>query len=370
MSRLKWRVDKPFLISVVVLMLGGFVIFYSASLGLLAKSSSQYSSVTFSQAVLGLCLGTVAMVIVSRLDYKIWRKWAFWLLLLGIALNILVLFPQIGVEHNGARRWLELGGVSFQPSEVLKFAFVIYFGAWLSSVREKAGTFRYGFLPLLILLGVIGFLLLSQPDTDTFMLITASGMAISLVGGGKWRHLFLLIGIGVSLIFILAITRPYVMQRITTYFHPEQDAYGSSYQVQQSLIAIGSGGLLGRGFGQSVQKFEFLPEPIGDSIFAVQAEEFGFIGAAFLISLFAIFAVRGLKIASHADESFGRLIVVGLVIIITAQAFLNIGAMLGLAPLSGITLPFVSHGGTSLFMTLLEAGVILSVSRGLSKNKK
>jgi cell division protein FtsW len=350
-------------------MAGGFLVFYSASLGLLAKSADKYSSVTFSQAVLGFTLGAVAMATAARLDYKIWRKWAFWLLLVGIILNILVLFPQIGFEHNGARRWLMVGGISFQPSEILKFAFVIYMSAWFAGVKDRVGTFTRGFLPLIALLAVSGGLLLQQPDTDTFMMIVFSGLAIFLAAGGKWKHVFILILAGAIGLGALAATRPYVMQRINTYLNPEADAYGASYQVRQSLIAIGSGGLLGRGFGQSVQKFEFLPEPMGDSIFAVQAEEFGFVGATVLILLFVFFATRGLKIASGTQESFGRLVVVGLVIMITAQAFVNIGAMLGLLPLSGITLPFVSHGGTSLFMTLLEAGIILSVSKGFVKQK-
>lgn len=363
MARTKWRVDKQFLLSVIILMVAGFVVFTSASLGLLAKNSAEYSSVTFSQAVLGLCLGTVAMVIASRLDYKIWRKTAFWLLALGIILNILVLFPQLGFEHGGARRWFVYGGLSFQPSEVLKLAFVVYFAAWAANARERMKTFKYGFLPLLVLLGVSGGLLLKQPDTDTFMMLIAAGLAIFISAGGKWKHVLLLIIAGVAGIAMLAYTRPYVAERINTFFHPETEGQGASYQIQQSLIAIGSGGMFGRGFGQSVQKFNFLPEPIGDSIFAVEAEEFGFVGATALILLFVFFAVRGLKIAAGTNESFGRLLVVGLVIMITAQAFVNIGAMLGILPLSGITLPFVSHGGTSLFMTLFEAGIILSVSR-------
>jgi cell division protein FtsW len=171
-------------------------------------------------------------------------------------------------------------------------------------------------------------------------------------------------------ITVLAFMRPYVMQRITTFMHPEKNAQGSGYQIQQSLIAIGSGGLLGRGFGQSIQKFNFLPEPIGDSIFAVQAEEFGFIGSVTLILLYVFFATRGLKIASRVSDPFGRLMVVGIVIMIAAQAFVNIGAMLGVLPLSGITLPFVSHGGTSLFITLLEVGIILSISKTQSTQKR
>lgn len=369
MLRSKWKVDKLFLISVIVLMAAGFVIFYSASLGLLAKSSSEYSSVTFSQAVLGLLLGSLAMILASRLEYKLWRKAAFWILLLGIILNILVLFPQLGFEHGGARRWFVMGNISFQPSELLKLGFVIYFAAWAAGAKERMKTFKFGFLPLLVLLGISGVLLLKQPDTDTFVMLVFAGVAIFLAAGGKWRYIFMLFIGGVLAITILAFTRPYVMQRINTYLHPESQSQGASYQIQQSLIAIGSGGFFGRGFGQSVQKFNFLPEPIGDSIFAVEAEEFGFVGAVVLILFFVFFATRGIKIASGTSDAFGRLLATGIVIMITAQAFVNIGAMLGILPLSGITLPFVSHGGTSLFFTLLEAGIVLSVSGSATKIK-
>lgn len=363
MSFKEWRVDKPFFFAVVILMIAGFIVFYSASLGLLAKSSTQYSSVTFSQTVLGLCLGTVAMFVTSKLDYKGWKKYAFYFLVFAIFLNILVLIPQIGTAHNGARRWIEVGGLSFQPSEFLKLAFVIYIAAWASKVKEKITQYKYGFMPLLSLIAVCGLLLLKQPDTDTFLMLVAAGLAIYIVAGGRWRDLLILLMIGVVGITFLVFTRPYVKQRIITYMNPAGQSQGSGYQIQQSLIAIGSGGIFGKGFGQSVQKFSFLPEPIGDSIFAVGAEEFGFVGATFLILLFVFFGVRGLKIASNTTDSFGRLLVVGLVIMITAQAFVNIGAMLSILPLSGITLPFVSHGGTSLFITLLEVGIILSVSK-------
>ncbi len=363
MASAKSKLDKPFLISVIILMVAGFLIFSSAALGLLARNSSQYASVAFSQAVLGLGLGSVAMFFCSRMDYKKFKKWAFYLLIAGVVLNILVLIPHIGFEHGGARRWFLIAGVSFQPSEVLKLAFVIYFSAWAAGKKEGMKTLKDGFVPLMLLLGLCGGLLLLQPDTDTFMMIVFSGIAIFLAAGGKWRYLFLLAAIGIIGITTLALTRPYVRSRIDTFIHPEKNGQGSSYQIQQSLIAIGSGGVFGRGFGQSVQKFNFLPEPIGDSIYAVASEEFGFTGATLLILLFVFFAVRGLKIASRVTDPFGRLLVVGIVIMITAQAFVNIGAMLGVLPLSGITLPFVSHGGTSLFITLLEAGIVLSVSK-------
>ena len=224
-------------------------------------------------------------------------------------------------------------------------------------------TFYWGFLPLLVLFAISAVLLLKQPDTDNLILIIIAGVAMFIAAGGKWRYVFSILLAAVIGLALLAYMRPYVMQRITTFLNPQTDIQGASYQVQQSLIAVGSGGLFGRGFGQSVQKFTYLPEPVGDSIFAVAAEEFGFVGSVFLLIMFVLFATRGIKIASETSGIFGRLTVVGIVIMITSQAFVNIGAMLGVIPLSGITLPFVSHGGTSLFFTLLEVGIILSISR-------
>ena len=369
MASAESKVDRIFLIITIILIVVGFFIFSSASLGLLAKETSNYSDIAFSQTVLGLLLGTIAMITTSRLDFKIWRKYALPILVVGIILNILVLFPSIGIEHGGARRWLYLWGISFQPSELLKFGFIIYFSAWLGGVKEKVKTFKYGFLPLVIILSLIGALLLNQPDTDTFVIIVVTGLSMFIASGGKWRWVILTVITGLIGIIVLAFMRPYLMQRIKTFIDPTSDSLGASYQIQQSLIAVGSGGLMGRGFGQSVQKFTYLPEPVGDSIFAVAAEEFGFIGSVLIIILFLLFATRGLKIASNVPSIFGRLTVVGIVIMIITQAFVNIGAMLGVLPLSGITLPFVSHGGTSLFLSLFEVGVILSISK-TQKNKE
>lgn len=363
MSVSRGKVDKTFLLISIILIISGFLIFISASLGLLAKEISNYSGIAFSQTVPGLLFGTITMIIVSRLDFKIWRKSAFFLMIVAIILNIVVLIPGIGLEHAGAQRWIVFNSYSFQTSEILKLAFIIYFAAWASGVKDKMKTFRWGFLPLVVLFAISTALLLSQPDTDNLILIIIAGMAMFIASGGKWRYVFFVMLAGLIGITFLAVTRPYIMQRITTFFNPQVDAQGASYQIQQSLIAIGSGGIFGRGFGQSIQKFTYLPEPVGDSIFAVAAEEFGFVGSLFLLLIFVLFATRGLKIASRTSNIFGRLTVVGIVIMIVFQAFVNIGAMLGVVPLSGITLPFVSHGGTSLFFTLLEVGIVLSVSK-------
>jgi len=359
----KARVDRSFLITTIILIVAGFFIFSSASLGLLAKESSNYSNVAFSQTVLGLFLGSIAMIVATKLNYKLWRKYAFIVLVVAIVVNILVLIPHIGIEHAGARRWLYLGPFSFQPSELLKLGFIIYLSAWFASVKDKVKTWRYGFMPFMALLAVTAGLLLSQPDTDNLMLLVFTGTAMFITAGGKWRYVGIIIISGVLCIGALALTRPYLMQRIMTFANPSADAQGAGWQIQQSLIAIGSGGLFGAGFGQSVQKFTYLPEPVGDSIFAVAGEEFGFIGSALLILIFVVFATRGLKVASTSPDPFGRLLIVGIVIMITSQAFINIGAMLGMIPLSGITLPFVSHGGTSLFFTLFEVGIVLSASK-------
>jgi cell division protein FtsW len=362
----KLKVDIPFLISIFVLVIAGYLIFTSASLGLLSKQPAKYANVAFNQTVFGLILGGIACFVTTKIDYKNYRKYAFYLFIASIVVTLLVFVPGLGVGHGGAQRWIYLGPISFQPSEFLKIGFIMYFAAWLASVKDKADTFKYGFLPFAVITGVVAIVLLLQPDTDTFLIIVFSGIAMYLSGGGRWKYFFLIGIVGVLGLAILAFTRPYVMSRITTFIHPENNAQGSGYQIQQSLIAIGSGGMFGRGFGQSIQKFNVLPEPIGDSIFAVASEEFGFVGAVSIIVLFIFFAFRGLKIAGQVPDTFGRLMVVGIVILIVSQAFVNIGAMVGVLPLSGITLPFVSHGGTALFMTLAEVGIVLNIS----KNKK
>ncbi len=362
-------VDKPLLISLVVLVVVGLFIFSSASLGLLAREGSRYSNVTFSQTVFGLCLGSVVAFFTARFPYREWRKYSFYIFLLSCIATLLVFVPGIGMEHGGARRWIHIGSFTFQSSELLKISFIIYLAAWLSSVKNKASTFKHGTLPFLILAGIAGAILLAQPDTDTYVVLFGTGLAMLLAAGGSWKHVFVIVCIGLLGFGVIAYERPYLRERVMTFINPASDSLGSSYQIQQSLIAIGSGQMFGRGFGQSIQKFNFLPEPIGDSIFAVMAEEFGFVGSVVLIGLYLFFAFRGLKIALRAPDTFGGLVALGIVILILSQSFINMGAMLGILPLSGIPLLFVSHGGTALMMTLAEAGILLNISRGTQGKK-
>ncbi len=365
---MKTKIDIPFLISILILVIGGYLIFRSASLGLLSKQSVKYAGVAFNQTVFGLLLGSIACFITSKIDYRIYRKYAFFIFLGSVIITLLVFVPDLGFSHGGAYRWIKLGTLSLQPSELLKIGFVIFLSAWMTSIKDRVQYFKYGFLPFFILVSITGVVLLLQPDTDTFFITVFAGLAIYLSSGGKWKHILLVGLCGIISIGILAYNRPYVKARIETFINPAQNSLGSGYQIQQSLIAIGSGGIFGRGFGQSIQKFNVLPEPIGDSIFAVASEEFGFVGSTSIILIFIFFTFRGLRIASRTADSFGRLMVVGIVIMISSQAFVNIGAMVGVLPLSGITLPFISHGGTALFMTLAEVGIILNISKSSKKN--
>lgn len=365
MKRLK--VDIPFLISVIILVVAGYMIFASASLGLLSSQAAKYKNVAFNQTFFGLILGSIACFITSQIDYKILRKYSFLIFVFSVLATLLVFVPHIGVTHGGAKRWIYLGSLSFQPSELLKIGFIIFFSAWIAKAKDKVRTFKGGLVPFVVMISIVGAILLMQPDTDTFLIIVFAGLAIFLAGGGSWKYVFILCICGLMGLGLIAYSRPYVMNRINTFIHPADNALGSGYQIQQSLIAIGSGGMFGRGFGQSIQKFNVLPEPIGDSIFAVACEEFGFIGGVFLILLFIVFAFRGMKIVTRTQDNFGRLMALGIVILIISQAFVNIAAMVGVLPLSGITLPFVSHGGTALFMTLAEVGIILNISKSKKK---
>jgi len=216
---------------------------------------------------------------------------------------------------------------------------------------------------MLIMVGIVGVVLYLQSDTGTFVVIAAAALAMFIASGGLWRHIVGFGALGVAALWILTLVRPYTQERLLTFLNPERDPLGAGYQIQQSLIAIGSGEVFGRGFGQSIQKFTYLPEPTGDSIFAVAAEEFGFVGGMIIISAFLVFAFRGLAIARKAPDYFGGLLVLGIVILIVSQSFTNIGSMLGVLPLTGLPLLFVSHGGSALFFALLSVGIILNISK-------
>lgn len=355
--------DRYFLGIVILITIVGLFSFVSASLGILAKSESKFYGVLFNQIVLGLIGGFGGLWLTMKIPYLFWRNYAFYIFLITLALTILVFVPGLGFEHGGAQRWISIGPLSFQPAELLKIGFVIYFATWLAWTQKKQQDVKFKIIPLICLLGIVAAVLLKQPDTKSLILITTTACGMLFVSGVSWKKIGVIILIGLVGIGGLAFFRPYVMDRIKTFANPSSDPRGSSYQLQQSLIAIGSGGVFGRGLGQSVQKFSYLPEPQGDSVFAVIGEEFGFFGSMILVILYVFFGVRGYKIALQAPDAFGRYLTVGIVTLLIAQTFLNIASLVGLFPLTGVPLVFISHGGTSLFIALAAVGIILNVSR-------
>lgn len=355
-------VDRIFFWIVIILALSGLLIFVSASLGLLARSGARFSDVAVNQFV-AIGIGSLFAFAAARIRYTFWRHAAFYIFLASVALTLLVFLPAIGLEFGGGKRWLALGGFTLQPAEFLKIGFVMYCAAWLSAVKEKVAAFHNGLLPIVIMLAIVGAILLKQPDTDTFISIFVAAAALFFISGGRFRHIFVIALISVASFALLVFSRPYLLERFNTFLNPAADRLNAGYHIQQSLIAVGSGEILGRGFGQSTQKFSYLPEPIGDSIFAVAAEEFGFVGAATLVLLFVFFTLRGLSIAARAPDLFGGLLAAGIVILIVSGSFMNIASMLGLIPLSGLPLSFVSHGGSAMVFTLFEVGILLNISR-------
>lgn len=359
----KNEVDKLFLGLTITLVVVGFFIFISASLGLYAQQGLSLMAVVTNQLLLGIVGGFSMMWLLSHVPYAYWKKFALPILILSLLVTCLVFVPGLGYSHNGATRWIAVGPLSFQPIEILKIGFVICFAAWCAYAGKRIQTIKYGVIPFIILVGLVATITFLQPDTGSLLVIGGTAVVMFIVAGARWRHIAGLGGLAVLGLTIMAYFRPYIQDRLMTFLNPVNDPFGAGYQIKQSLIAVGSGEWFGRGFGQSIQKFNFVPEPIGDSIFAVFAEEWGFIGSVLLISLFVAFALRGYKIAAASKDSFAQLLVIGLVTLIAAQSFVNIAALTGILPLTGLPLIFVSHGGTALFIALSSVGIILNVSR-------
>jgi len=354
---------KSLLTVTMILLIFGLVVLSSA--GIVEgqkKFSSSYYYLTH-QILYGVLPGLGLMFLFSKINYRFWKKISLLVLFGSLALMILVFMPNFGYGLKGATRWLSIGGFSFQPSEVLKLSLIIYLAAWFGNRDERIRNWTYGMAPFLIVLSFGGLLLLLQPDIGTLIIVVAISAAVYFFAGSPIKH-FLIIGLLiVGVLALMIVVEPYRFNRIKTYLDPTIDPQGISYQLNQSLISIGSGGMFGVGFGKSTQKFGFLPEVINDSIFAIIAEEMGFVGTTFLIGLFVIFTFLMVRIANSINDKFGKLIVMGTITWIVGQAFFNIAAISGLAPLTGIPLPFVSYGGTAMMMVLAAMGIVLNVAK-------
>ncbi len=359
----KTHSDYILLSLTAVLLFFGLAVLYSASTVQSYKSYGNTTHYIFHQIVFGGLIGVIGMYITSRIDYHVWIKYLAPLLFLSFLLLALVKVPGIGSSSGGASRWVHIGPVLFQSSEFAKLVIVFYLAAWADKKRVAINNLHFGLLPSLCIIGLFSALIIWEPDLGTMLVLVATAAIMLFVAGLNWKYMFYTAVCSALLLFAFIKVEPYRARRITTFFDPTNDPKGISYQINQAILAIGAGGIWGYGYGLSRQKAGYLPETINDSIFAVLAEELGFIRVVALLVLFALFFLRGMKIAKNAPDTTGKMIAVGITSWIVVQALINIGAMVNLLPLTGIPLPFFSYGSTSLIMILSSIGILLNISK-------
>lgn len=315
--------------------------------------------------LIGVGLGAFLMFLTSRIPYSFWQKPRVVMLALtgSFALLVLVLIPGIGVYVNGSRRWLNIAGLSFQPSELAKIASVMYLASTLSFRLKQVERLWTGILPLLVIPAAMFLLILQQPNLSTAGSIMIVAILMMLLAGAKWKHLSLMGVVGLAVGFAYAWVEPYRRERLLSFRNPFAQMSDEGYQLSQSLIAIGSGGLFGRGLGQGRQKFSYLPYPESDFIFAIIGEDFGLFGCCVVILLFVAFAVAGMRIALNCQDRYGCLLAAGITAMISVQAFINIGVVVGILPTTGLPLPFFSAGGTSISLLMAAVGILFNISR-------
>lgn len=356
-------VDRTLLLILSLLMMCGLLALFSATYYKAVDQGDALLEVK--RQLVGIGLGAVLMLITSRIPHAFWADPR--VVVAGLAastiLLVLVLIPGVGVYLNGSRRWLSIAGMSFQPSEVAKIASVIYLAATLSCRLERLEKLWRGVVPLLIVPAVMFLLILEQPNLSTAGSIMIVAVLMMLLAGARWRHLCLMGVAGLCVGTVYAWIEPYRRERLLSFRDPFAQMSDEGYQLAQSLIAIGSGGLFGRGLGQGRQKFSYLPYPESDFIFAIVGEDFGLLGCAVVIALFLAFAFAGMRIAVSCPDRHGCLLAAGLTAMIAVQAFINIGVVVGVLPTTGLPLPFFSAGGTSISLLMAATGIILSVSR-------
>lgn len=355
--------DYKLISTITAIVLLGLVVLSSASSVLGYENFKDSLYYLKHQIFLGLVPGIIALVVLSRIDYHVWRKYSKWFFIASIILLVMVFIPGIGLKLGGARSWLVIGGMSLQPAELVKLGFLIFLAAWLEQRTTVINDWVHGLAPFVGVLGTIGLLIMLQPDTGTMSIIAMMAIAVYFVAGAPWKHMAALFASGLAGLFLLIKMAPYRAARFATFLNPDADTQGAGYHLKQSLLAVGSGGLFGLGLGHSRQKFAYLPEAAGDSIFAIAAEELGFFFSVLLLSLFIYFIIRGIKIARTAPDSFGTLLAVGIVTWVGWQTVMNIGAMVGVLPLTGVPLPMVSYGGTALMTVLAAMGILINISK-------
>jgi cell division protein FtsW len=359
------RGDFTLALTVFILLAFGLIMMYNISPALNQKLAGQAAPVNyFRNQLINVIVGLFAWGFASSLYFKVWRKYAVGLVVVAILGLIALMVPHLSFTSNGATRWLRLGPLSFQPAELLKLALVVYLAAWFERRQDRLGSWGEGVMPfiLMVVLTCVVVAVL-QRDLGTTLVLGLSALGMFYIAGVRLKHFAALLAGAVALGTLAIVAFPHRLSRFTEFLHPGRDASGSGYHITQALIGIGSGGLFGVGLGKSIQIYGYLPEAPNDSIFAVIGEEFGLIGSVIIIGLFGLLVYRGLEVARKAPDSFSRLVATGLTLLFLFQAFINIAAMLSLVPLTGIPLPFVSYGGSSLVIMMLAAGLLFNISK-------
>lgn len=362
MANTKNKVDYVFLSLLGSLLVIGLVMLWSAST-VESQKNFGYTSYYFThQLFYGIGIGLLGLYIASRIDYHIWKKLIPFALAGTLVALILVKIPGIGFSANGATRWVHLGPIFFQPAELAKLALIMYLAGWMSERGHHNDFFKSVFPPVVII-SLYSLLILWQPDLGTMLSLVITAAIMLYVGGIKLRYFAWLSGIGIVGLLGLIKLEPYRVQRITAFLNRSVDPQGIGYQINQALIGIGSGGWFGYGYGHSRQKYSYLPEAINDSIFAIMAEELGFIRVLLILILFVWFIIRGIQISLRAPDLFGKMLAIGIIGMIGSAAVVNISAITGLLPLTGIPLPFFSYGSSAMIVTLTACGILLNISR-------
>ena len=356
------NVDWKFLFVAASLLIFGLFILSSASFVVGEKKWNDPQYYFKEQLFKGVLFGVVSFFIFLKMPLEFLKKYSFIFLIFSIFLLILVFFPKLGLSHSGSTRWLNLGPISFQPSELIKLSFLIYLASWFDSRRRDLQKFSSGLLPFLIIIGIIGFLLFLQPNIGTFGIIALSAVAVYFAAGGQLRHMVIVGLSGLALFSVFIFLKPYGTERLKTFLNSQNDIKGAAYQINQSLMSIGVGGTGGIGINQNLVS-TYLPETIGDSIFAVLAEKTGLFGVSFTLSLYFLFTIFSFRIALKSSEYFPKLLTVGITSWIIIQSFVNIAAISGIIPLTGVPLPFISYGSSALVVSLAGVGIIANISR-------
>lgn len=361
-SRPSGRIDAWLLLAVLCLVGFGLVMISSSSVVVASQQfDNSYAFVIRQAGHLGV--GLVFLTVFALIDYRVWQRIAPALLVTIFVLLVATKIPGIGASYKGAQRWIALGPISFQATEMIKICSILYVSAWLAARGDRIRSLAQGFAPFAVLLSSILLLILWQPDAGTAMVTASTLVSIYVVAGAPALHLLFGGALGGSLLGLIILAEPYRLERFTTFLDPEKATLGAGYHINQALLAVGAGGLWGLGFGQSKQKFLYLPEPQTDSIFAITIEELGFARSVLVLCMILFVLYRGYRIARAATDPFGRYVATGVTSLIAFQSFVNIGAMLGILPLTGVTLPFISYGGSSLIGMMAGVGILLNISR-------